>query len=127
MGLIVFCFIGVIIYQLYIQLTYEEKEIIQEGSITSYEVVDTINIEATGDERLSVFIEFNNGKAINVPMTKREYDALNISKTDNTVIVSAHVKITDEDKICPLLCMHDFITITDIRKADVNINKSDFV
>lgn len=127
LGLIVLFFIGVIIHQLYVQCTYEEKEITQEATIVSYEVVDTINLEPTGDERISVFIEFSNGKALNMPMTKREYDALELSKTDNTVIVTARVKITDEDDICPLLFMHDFITVTDIRKAGVNINKSDFV
>ena len=60
-------------------------------------------------------------------MTKREYAALNISETENQVIITARVKITDEHKISPILMMPDFITVTDIKKADVNIDKSDVV
>jgi len=113
-------------YNIYIQLTYKEQEITQEASVVSYEFKSPITMHLTGDEKVSVRIQFDKN-SISVPMTKKEYDALNISQNDNTVIVTGLVKITDKHKFCPFILFQDFITIKDIKKADINVEKSKFV
>lgn len=121
--------IFVCLYFLYIQFTYKTQEITQEVSIISYEFKSPIPLKTTGDEQLFVRILFGENKKqniIDVPMTKRDYDALNISETDNKVVITARVKVTAEDKVYPIL-IPDFITVTDIQKSDFNVEKSDFV
>jgi len=125
-GLFLLFLIAIILYQFYVHYKYDEQEITQEASVISYRINDRIFIEPTGDESLLVLLKFNK-KSILVPMTKKEYDALKLTKENNNVIVTALVKITDEHKMCPLHSMYDFITIKDIKKADINVEKSEFV